>query len=603
MLPLNKISFTYRNEKTWNGYAFDEAKSALQKYIRRGNADKACFIAAEMDLFRQFKEGKKLWTNFYNRIRVIMLEDVGIQSPHIFIHSNNLLMKWKESTELKSKELIELIVILCKNFHSRYLNYIRKYFVLKGTSLRGKLNNDALVDFCTNGKIAFEIENVKYYTEQFLYCLEKKSIIVFYWIQMILNIEQLNHKYPRSKKTGFYLFYILERYFQYVSISSELNIIFNILKEWYTNLKVKENFLCISFVVYSYIFSDSLDWESSFLSHSYPYSVYDNVLSSNKITLDWYVFDKHTKRGKRLGKGYYDFAMEGCLVANEWSSFKHYSLLKNHYLNNYKKTDQVKNEKTTFTWILRSQLVTGKNKQDVYFAKDKSNQTVVVKGPYERLNSVETIFNIYSVLFLFEEINYVSYSIYEMNVELDYCGPLGIRNQWKNKENKKGYFLLSENLFPDYFPRKIKSSKLWINEPVLDVEKVIELYPEYNFGIPSQLSSSAMMSFIFQYAIKYVFMIPDNAYRNFIVRKDKVYLIDCEDILVSNHCKFSKKERFLFENFIRKHKSEIESVLCKWKENDKRWKCVQHCLNLSIDEISRMKKNCDLFIPCFLNEE
>jgi hypothetical protein len=62
----NKLCDKYRNEITWNGYNLDIAKSALQKYIRRGILDKALYFAGELDLFKECENrGEIIRTNFY----------------------------------------------------------------------------------------------------------------------------------------------------------------------------------------------------------------------------------------------------------------------------------------------------------------------------------------------------------------------------------------------------------------------------------------------------------------------------------------------------------------------------------------------------------
>ena len=48
----SRACVVFRSVTTVNGVPFDVAKSALQKYIRRGDTRKALNIACEMDLFR-----------------------------------------------------------------------------------------------------------------------------------------------------------------------------------------------------------------------------------------------------------------------------------------------------------------------------------------------------------------------------------------------------------------------------------------------------------------------------------------------------------------------------------------------------------------------
>ncbi|MFH1637039.1 MAG: AAA family ATPase [Candidatus Woesearchaeota archaeon] len=71
-----KIS--WKGMKTVHGYAADEVISALQKDIRRGNAEDAAFWAYEMMLSGQEFE-KKMW----ERLIVISVEDVGLANPNL----------------------------------------------------------------------------------------------------------------------------------------------------------------------------------------------------------------------------------------------------------------------------------------------------------------------------------------------------------------------------------------------------------------------------------------------------------------------------------------------------------------------------------------
>lgn len=595
MMEKNKICFTYRSEKTWNGVRFDVAKSALQKYIRRGNVEKACMIACELDLFRQFSEGKRLWTNVYNRVRVILLEDVGIHSPHMFIKANDLLGTWKRCDRVMSMALVELITLMTCNYHSRYLSHVRKFFLTHDTKLRGKVDHERLKLY-TDNKIESETEMMKMYIEQCIYCLDKRSVLIYYWINKIIDHETMNEKYNRSKKTGNALFFILDRYFRLNKINETVNTVytvFTILRDWYKTLKVKENFLCIAFPIYTYIYQNDLYWGKDFLMKPVNSLYYERVLKKESIVLDSFTVDKHCLRGKTRGADSYDFAVEGSMVAYEWKHFTHSAKLKRNYEAWHKKRGNVKHEKDVFHWDVRAQLVTGRNKQDTYFAHDRLGKSVVVKGPYEK-KRVECIYNIYSVLYLFEKINRVEFSIKEMTVEsgYKYKGPLGIRNQWDF--STPGFFLISENLFPEHLPVKEKSSKLWKPTLVVDYDSLDT--DEYGFGIPSTLENDTLLEFIYHYAIKYIFMIPDNAYRNFIVKKGKVYLIDCEEVFVSNHCKFSVKEKKAMKDGIEKNRDAIESVLHSWKTNRTRLNMVKNILECNDEQIECLIKRCDTFL-------
>ena len=131
----NKARVSYPLSITVNGYKFDIAKSGLQKYIRRGNQEKALYVAAELDLFRWITKGKTCVTNFANRLRVILLEDIGLACPQILIDADERLKKWEMSKNL-STDLLALVSEMCTCPHSRFYSHLRSYF--DGKSLTPK---------------------------------------------------------------------------------------------------------------------------------------------------------------------------------------------------------------------------------------------------------------------------------------------------------------------------------------------------------------------------------------------------------------------------------------------------------------------------------
>jgi replication-associated recombination protein RarA len=64
----------WRRPRTSRGYAFDEAVSCLQKSVRRGDEEGACWFTAELD---RSGFGGHAW----NRLEVICSEDIGPAQP------------------------------------------------------------------------------------------------------------------------------------------------------------------------------------------------------------------------------------------------------------------------------------------------------------------------------------------------------------------------------------------------------------------------------------------------------------------------------------------------------------------------------------------
>ena len=75
-----KLKALHNHSITPCGEDFDAMKSALQKYIRRGNVDKALQCLYEMDCFNYIDEktAKANVTNLLHRLQIIFLEDIGV---------------------------------------------------------------------------------------------------------------------------------------------------------------------------------------------------------------------------------------------------------------------------------------------------------------------------------------------------------------------------------------------------------------------------------------------------------------------------------------------------------------------------------------------
>lgn len=105
---MGETSVVFRNETTFNGYPFSTAKSALQKYIRRGEVKKAIYFAIELDLFKDVEGGKRCHTNFRHRLQIILLEDIGLANPDLLLRFEKL-------------DIPQLVYLMASSNHSRFI--------------------------------------------------------------------------------------------------------------------------------------------------------------------------------------------------------------------------------------------------------------------------------------------------------------------------------------------------------------------------------------------------------------------------------------------------------------------------------------------------
>ena len=105
--------------QTKHGYKADEVISALQKSIRRGEEDDAVFFAYEM-----LVSGDDLSDKFWERIRVICVEDVGLANPQLVatiyaLHQSYIALKGQNDAFLHS---LFAVVLLVRSPKSRYID-------------------------------------------------------------------------------------------------------------------------------------------------------------------------------------------------------------------------------------------------------------------------------------------------------------------------------------------------------------------------------------------------------------------------------------------------------------------------------------------------
>lgn len=253
-------STTYRKVKTINGYNFDICKSALQKYIRRGLFNQALFFAAEMDMFRFIDNGKSSWTNFYNRIRVTILEDIGLASPSILFIADSILKKLSTSKGVTCPELMDLVYFMATSKHTRFYSHIGAWtrFLIgeAGRSAVGEikisksdlLSNKIKFKFKKEEQIKLKIKEEEIDLENIInsiiFCLENKKTEMFYFLNKILD-RNLDLKLPakrnNSTRPGFILFDLIKLF---CTTKNEINTL-EICINWYKKLKNKEQFLCV----------------------------------------------------------------------------------------------------------------------------------------------------------------------------------------------------------------------------------------------------------------------------------------------------------------------------------------------------------------------
>lgn len=125
------ICTKFRNE-TIDGIGVDILKSALQKYIRRGNVQMALWVACRLDLFCYVEGGKRIWTNFIHRLMIIFLEDIGFPG----ITHWHRIHEWLYLTCLRDRHrdrpseiraIRSAIILMCNSEKARTCGHLKAY--------------------------------------------------------------------------------------------------------------------------------------------------------------------------------------------------------------------------------------------------------------------------------------------------------------------------------------------------------------------------------------------------------------------------------------------------------------------------------------------
>lgn len=578
-----KLSAKYRNEITWNGYASDIMKSGLQKYIRRGILDKALYCAGELDLFKEADDrGETIRTNFLHRLMIIYMEDV--ENIAIFNKIDSLINKLFKEREKSSRNkeneeewIFDIVYLLTYSEKARICSHIRAVFNPKYKKILDvypsikKLWDEIENNANKTDKKKSKLENDCILFKKYL--RERSVLCCYYAFQIDMSEEKLKTKYFRSDKPVWAIFNQLLLLQETYDDKQRINK----FVEWYKNHigKMKEGFLCWLFPLLYEI--DVIPFGKSVeLDEDEKQKNWDRNRSGETIDIDDYVVDRHTKAGR--GKGLVEFAVKGAFVENEasfvnalWKSFYddgkrfddgekvigeeviHREIVKEshkkspkkiitddseddessdeeyedeeEYDEDYDDEEKVSLETELYDFIVLTQITTSGMKQDVYFAKDKSDgKLVVVKGPYVSKDQLDVLVR-NTEWKKKNKLPYINFKIVKMIPNRWPEGiPLGFRNTIDR--NKPAWFVVFDSVVPEQkLKKKIHSSKVWPDTEVVDWDK-IPLHFEYKSGMRTD---KEMSDYVRAILFRYIRGISDFADRNFLIVDGKVISID-EDI-------------------------------------------------------------------------
>jgi hypothetical protein len=289
------------------------------------------------------------------------------------------------------------------------------------------------------------------------------------------------------------------------------------------------------------------------------------------ITMDDYVLDRHTSRGR--GKSLVEFAMVGALVEPQ-AEFVN-EMWKRFYEDGKRLEDAVEilgeaaaaaassaaasasasasasaaasasasapaeprrirrplhcheslnNETDAYEFLVRTQLTTMGNKQDVYFAKDRNGKVVVVKGPFYSRAELDVLER-NTAWKRQHDLPYNAFEVVRLLPNRWMEGvPLGARN--KVCRTSLAYFVVFDSyLKEEDLKTKMHSSTVWPPTEVVDWAQI-----PFHFTYKERaLTEQEYIDYVHGILFRYLLGISDLADRNFLMTGGRVISID-EDV-------------------------------------------------------------------------
>ena len=303
----------FRNPKTITNDDFTVVKSALQKYCRRGETLKALwccrevFLTTRMSKLKYAKGTKAMMTNFLNRIKIILNEDVSFREVDLFIKVMSLLHEFEREKETNPDKLLGAVWLIAdKSKKSRVGSHIWCYCDAKEQSKDYDLLMPRIIE---NLKSVEKTKDYDKIVEEIF-----SDLVVYY------NIEKKNRKRRRKDNN-------------WEPLWAQLIKCCNDNEQAVTVMRLKKIF-----------FNDRIEFrdERAVLASAVLLGIYckygnefinydENTIENDVVTNDrqWlthhtlkhppYVYDKHTRKGNNSN---WFFAYEGARIYNEDSMIR-----------------------------------------------------------------------------------------------------------------------------------------------------------------------------------------------------------------------------------------------------------------------------------------
>lgn len=296
-----------QNSDSLTGISTGVLKSGFQKSLRRRELEDMIWYMEELYLFsilgkneKEIKTGNAILSNLINRIIVMLDEEMVFSEVERYLLVREYIELFKK--EKKVKYLKVICEVLYDSKICRRNSYSRSYW------------------FHRLGECEKVPDEICF--QNFKECFEKgKEECMIWMFKIFYNDEKSNKVIFRRRKDNIYM--IWNYLFHLEKVKKNKNI--EKVLEWKLNeffrKERKERFLFLSSCIDICMFYNE-KWENVKEYYDSRIEEYEIHLEHReKIIVKDYVYDMHTREGKRMGKDKKNFREEGCIVMKEDEEF------------------------------------------------------------------------------------------------------------------------------------------------------------------------------------------------------------------------------------------------------------------------------------------
>lgn len=307
-----EVSTKFRQQSV-NGISFSVLKSALQKYVRRGEYEKGMITLGYLSAFNEDdREGLSVRTNTINRLIVMMSEEVSLHELELPKMMYDLYQKWlkcRQDIDRSSAIWMEMFHLLCLSRKCRVISDLKTvYFLPPNPQTRPEQHVEYLEKFNISEP---EIRDGEDITKSFLTALKAKSETTLFYLRFVYP--------PPPKKTDKWIWDVVSQSCKRQVVREQIKA----LEYFYRKMTHMEKPIYLYHAILLTLHEKNVDTRISL-----PRNIDEKFVKTYRTRaesfggkFDDYVYDKHVGRMNKEKKTTYTFATEGAFIPDQDERF------------------------------------------------------------------------------------------------------------------------------------------------------------------------------------------------------------------------------------------------------------------------------------------